>query len=313
MTAPSSSAGCIKSNIDDGGGEFAHLFVFSGSNKAGMQMVDKKKQAEVIYESSKNSSYFKHAVMQDKKTDEKIRSMRERLLSLDEEKVRAIKLNIKRETDRLEAKRNFSKICCVLDMDMFFAACEIRDRPELRDMPVAVGGLGMISTANYVARKFGVRSAMPGFIAKKLCPSLIFVEPNFEKYSNVSDLMKAVIREYDEDFSSHSCDEVYLDLTPAACRLLIYCQHKHDQSIDILNLDAMQMVLDRAVEEDFEGEILPIPPCFLENTSIKVLRLASRAVLGKIRRRVKVATGGLTCSAGIGNNFMLAKIAGDII
>jgi len=52
-----------------------------------------------------------------------------------------------------------------LDMDMFYAAVEIRDRPELQDKPVAVGGLSMLSTANYVARKYGVRSAMPGFIA----------------------------------------------------------------------------------------------------------------------------------------------------
>ena len=55
-------------------------------------------------------------------------------------------------------------------MDMFYAAVEIRDRPELANLPVAVGDLSMISTANYVARKFGVRSAMPGFIAKQLCP-----------------------------------------------------------------------------------------------------------------------------------------------
>ena len=57
-----------------------------------------------------------------------------------------------------------------IDMDMFYAAVEIKDRPELADKPVAVGSTSMISTANYVARKFGVRSAMPGFIALKLCP-----------------------------------------------------------------------------------------------------------------------------------------------
>lgn len=55
-------------------------------------------------------------------------------------------------------------------MDMFYAAVEIRDRPELANVPLAVGGDNMISTANYEARKYGVRSAMPGFIAKKLCP-----------------------------------------------------------------------------------------------------------------------------------------------
>ena len=56
-----------------------------------------------------------------------------------------------------------------VDMDMFYAACEIRDRPDLVDKPVAVGDYSMIQTTNYVARKFGVRSAMPGFLGKKMC------------------------------------------------------------------------------------------------------------------------------------------------
>ena len=73
-----------------------------------------------------------------------------------------------------------------MDMDMFFVACELRDRPELRDKPCAVGGMSMISTANYIARKYGVRSAMPGFIAKKLCPQLIFLPHNFKKYEIAS-------------------------------------------------------------------------------------------------------------------------------
>ena len=55
-------------------------------------------------------------------------------------------------------------------MDMFYAAVEIRDNPALAEVPLAIGGESMISTANYIARTFGVRSAMPGFIAKKLCP-----------------------------------------------------------------------------------------------------------------------------------------------
>jgi DNA polymerase kappa len=59
-----------------------------------------------------------------------------------------------------------------MDMDAFYAAVEERDDHTLRGVPFAVGGIGMISTANYVARKFGVRSAMPGFIALKLCPHL---------------------------------------------------------------------------------------------------------------------------------------------
>lgn len=70
-------------------------------------------------------------------------------------------------------------------MDCFFAAVEMRDNPALADKPMAVGGLSMISTANYVARGFGVRSAMPGFIAVELCPQLVFVPHRFEAYSEV--------------------------------------------------------------------------------------------------------------------------------
>ena len=65
-----------------------------------------------------------------------------------------------------ERDRDLTRTWVHIDMDMFYAAVEIRDRPELANLPVAVGDLSMISTANYVARKFGVRSAMPGFIAK---------------------------------------------------------------------------------------------------------------------------------------------------
>ncbi len=64
-------------------------------------------------------------------------------------------------------------------MDMFYAAVEIRDEPELANVPLAIGGDSMISTANYVARKYGVRSAMPGFIARKICPDLVFRPCNF--------------------------------------------------------------------------------------------------------------------------------------
>merc|ERR1719245_290271 len=68
----------------------------------------------------------------------------------------------------LEEKRCLSRTYCVVDMDMFYAAVEIRDQPHLTSRPVAVGGLGMITTANYVARLYGVRSAMPGFIGAEM-------------------------------------------------------------------------------------------------------------------------------------------------
>lgn len=78
---------------------------------------------------------------------------------------------------------------------------------------MAVGGNDMLSTSNYVARKFGVRAAMPGFIAKKLCPDLVIVPTNFDKYRKVSKEIQEIFQQYDSNFSPMSLDEAYLNIT----------------------------------------------------------------------------------------------------
>ncbi len=78
---------------------------------------------------------------------------------------------------------------------------------------MAVGGEGMLSTSNYAARRFGVRAAMPGFIARKLCPQLVIVPTNFKKYREVSAVVGSVFEKYDPNYASMSLDEAYLDLT----------------------------------------------------------------------------------------------------
>lgn len=78
---------------------------------------------------------------------------------------------------------------------------------------MAVGGESMLSTSNYLARKFGVRAGMPGFIARKLCPQLVIVPTNFEKYGAISKEIHEVFKRYDPNFSSVSLDEAYLDIT----------------------------------------------------------------------------------------------------
>ena len=78
---------------------------------------------------------------------------------------------------------------------------------------MAVGGIGMISTANYEARKFGIRSAMPGFIALKLCPHLTFVAGSFEKYRKANAEVCEVVEKFDSEYESGSLDEAYLDVT----------------------------------------------------------------------------------------------------
>jgi len=102
-------------------------------------------------------------------------------------------------------------------MDAFFASVEMRDNPALRNVPMAVGGSserrGVISTANYQARKFGVRSAMPTVTAMRLCPQLVLVRGSYQKYHEASEQVFEIFHEYTDLVQSLSLDEAYLDVT----------------------------------------------------------------------------------------------------
>lgn len=104
-----------------------------------------------------------------------------------------------------------------VDMDCFYAAVEMRDFPELRGKPIAVGGRsdrrGVISTCNYEARQFGVRSAMASGYALKLCPNLILVPGRMQVYKEVSSQIRAVFERYTDLIEPLSLDEAYLDVT----------------------------------------------------------------------------------------------------
>ena len=103
-----------------------------------------------------------------------------------------------------------------IDMDAFYASVEQRDNPELRGMPVAVGGSqarGVVAAASYEARKFGVHSAMPSVIAQRKCPDLLFVKPRVDVYKAVSLQIRSIFAEYTPIIEPLSLDEAYLDVT----------------------------------------------------------------------------------------------------
>ena len=147
-----------------------------------------------------------------------------------------------------------------IDMDAFYASVEQRDDPKLRGKAIAVGGggpRGVVATASYEARVFGVKSAMPGARARRLCPDLIFVKPRFEVYRAVSIQVREIFARFTDVIQPLSLDEAYLDVT-----------------------------------ENKPG-------------------LASATVIAQeIRRMIREETG-LTASAGVSYNKLIAKLASD--
>ncbi|MCW1886862.1 DNA polymerase IV [Luteolibacter flavescens] len=144
-----------------------------------------------------------------------------------------------------------------IDMDCFYAAIEERENPALRGKPVGVGGSthrGVLTTANYEARKFGCRSAMPVFKALQLCPQLIIVPVRFDLYRSVSAHVRAIFGRFTEKIEPLSLDEAYLDLSH--------------------------------------------------------LNSSAESVAREIRTQIREELG-LTASAGIGPNKLIAKIASD--
>jgi DNA polymerase-4 len=115
----------------------------------------------------------------------------------------------------MEHENQVRKIIHV-DMDAFYASVEQLDDPSLLNQPIAVGGggkRGVVAAASYEARKFGVRSAMSGIVAKRNCPELIFVKPRFDRYKEISNQIRTIFYDYTNLVEPLSLDEAYLDVT----------------------------------------------------------------------------------------------------
>src|SRR5665811_919538 len=109
------------------------------------------------------------------------------------------------------------RIVLHVDMDSFFASVEIREKPELKGLPVVVGsdtkggsGRGVVSTCSYEARKYGIHSAMPISQAYKLCPDAVFVPVNMKLYAQVSANLMEIMKGFSEKFQQYSVDEAFL-------------------------------------------------------------------------------------------------------
>lgn len=195
--------------------------------KAGQDSVDQQKVSEVIYNASKGSKFFNNEEAKDRVLTQKIDRILAKKRQLDKVNLTS---ELRRADDYLaevELSRDLTQVVIHIDCDAFYAAVEELDRPELRDVPMAVGK-GVLTTCNYHARKFGCRSGMAGFVAMKLCPQLICVPMNFAKYMAKAEEVRSVLALYDPRFDSASCDEAYLNITQ-------YCEEHHMEPEDVVS------------------------------------------------------------------------------
>ncbi|QUC23714.1 uncharacterized protein UV8b_07955 [Ustilaginoidea virens] len=187
--------------------------------KAGQDNVDQSKVSEIIYNASKGSKFFNREEARDQILTHKIERILAKKIQLNKKDLTAELRNADRIINEMELSRDLTQCIVHIDCDAFYAAVEQLERPELKDVPFAVGA-GVLTTCNYAARQFGCRSGMAGFVAKKLCPSLILIRPNFQKYAAKAEEVREILADYDPRFESASIDEAYLNITQ-------YCQENN--------------------------------------------------------------------------------------
>ncbi|TGZ76414.1 DNA/RNA polymerase [Ascodesmis nigricans] len=181
--------------------------------KAGQSNVNQSHIASIIYRASVGSKFFQHEQSRDVALQSKLRTLQSKKQELLASNQSAERFRVDEKIRELEATRRLDRVIVHVDCDAFFASCEELRRPELREVPMAVGG-GVLSTCNYKAREWGVRSGMAGHIAKELCPTLILLPPSPSLYTAKAVEIQSILQHYDPDLFSPSLDESYLDLAP---------------------------------------------------------------------------------------------------
>ncbi|XP_027783288.2 DNA polymerase kappa isoform X1 [Marmota flaviventris] len=297
-------------------------------NKAGMEGLDKEKINKIIMEATKGSKYYGNELKKEKQVNQRIKNMMQQKAQITSQQLRKAQLQVDRFAMELEQGRDLNNTIVHVDMDAFYAAVEMRDNPELKDKPIAVGSMSMLSTSNYIARRFGVRAAMPGFIAKRLCPQLIIVPPNFDKYRAVSKEVKEILADYDPNFMAMSLDEAYLNITKHLQERQNWPEDKRKYFVKTENAienDQPEKEVDKLSEHErpispllFEDSPpdLQTPSNFEEQNNPQILQnsvvfgTSAEEVVKEIRFRIEQKTT-LTASAGIAPNTMLAKVCSD--
>jgi DNA polymerase kappa len=288
----------------------ASALMVAASEKAGMEDIDRERINAILLRESGDSAFMERQRKMDENSNKRIAEMKHRLSEKDNNTANKMwrdemeRTSIDPQLEKYRSKRRPLSTCVVIDMDSFFISCHILDQPHLAHVPACVGGSSMISTSNYVARRYGVRAAMPGYLGRTLVnelsrgkETLTFVKSDFNLYKKKSAEVRSILLEYDPKLKMYSLDEAYMDVMPYLEAKLKDNNMTHEAIKNHLNSNT--------------SANLKAQTTWREAFSESTIQNDVQNLLHSIRQRVKDVTG-LTCSAGIASNFLLAKIASDI-
>ncbi|KAL3797709.1 hypothetical protein HJC23_000254 [Cyclotella cryptica] len=291
----------------------ASALLISASDKAGMQNIDRERINAILLRESGNSTFMQRQRRMDEVTNVKIQDMKKRLHDKDDNddnegewRNKLLQTTIDPLLHQYQNQRRPLSTCTVIDMDGFFISCHILTQPALATIPAAVGSSSMISTSNYIARQYGVRAAMPGYLGRLLVEelsdgkeSLTLVRSDYGLYRRKSEEVRRILQEYDPRLRMYSLDEAYMDIGPYL-NVLLSSSRGVEHEVIVREL----LTRTKSIEEEEEsgGRSNVDPDRYHE---------AAQNLLRSIRQRVKDVSG-LSCSAGLASNFLLAKVASDI-
>ncbi|VDK71183.1 unnamed protein product [Litomosoides sigmodontis] len=278
--------------------------------------LDKEHIQKIISENT-SPDFEEYAKKKKEKIDARIKRYENMMAKFTQNQILQAQAEMDVLVGALEKERDLSRYAVHIDMDAFYAAVEMRDDPSLRNIPMAVGSNSMLSTSNYAARRFGVRSAMPGFIAKKLCPQLKIVRGSFSKYREASSVIRKIFKDYDPDFYADGLDEAYIDLTAYIQNRVRTGSAEHERirymgecicRLPLVAENEISDLNDAEITEEICAKCKKRRKCIRDRVTFGV---DIDEVVREMRFRIEQAVG-LTCSAGIAPNFLLAKVCSVI-
>ncbi|KAK9371237.1 hypothetical protein V1509DRAFT_607038 [Lipomyces kononenkoae] len=204
-----------------------HRLLGPSLQKSGQVGVDQAAVSEIIYQASEGSKYFEYQKKKEKDLTKKVEAIVKQAAKVSQQELEAAGVRVESLVRQYEATRDLTQIIVHVDCDAFYASVEELDHPELKMKPFAVGK-GVLCTCNYVARKFGVRSAMAEFVAKKICPELIVLPLNFPKYIDKSNAIRKILSQYDPRHCAMTLDEAYLNITE-------YCTNNNNDIEEVVS------------------------------------------------------------------------------